>query len=1578
LGKFYPTTIHTMLCEAPMKRFVLPTILLFSFLLSFSFLKASHMMGVDMTYECLNACTIRVHLRAYRDCTGASSISNNATFVAQTPGCSLPTAITAWSAQATQEVTPLCPGAATSCTVPGSAINGVEEFYWFRDYDICAVPNCIFTIQWSGCCRNPAITSLSSPGSQGIAINATTLNTNITPCNSSPQFVNPPVPYICAGQPFTFNQGAFDPEGDSLVYSIGPCNQTFASQVGYNGTFSATSPLGPSWAVAINSATGDITITPQPGNIQVGVMCVYVGEYRNGILINTIVRDIQMTVLNCPLNNLPTVSNPSSVSGGSANGLTVTTCVNSNLCFSLPTVDPNAGQIVTTWWSQNIPGATFSLLGNPGIQDTLVGTPGNPPTAVFCWTPTATGTYSFLMTTNDDACPIIGSNQFTITIIVGNLQGAANIASNGCGTVTLCADSLTGQSPFTFVWTGPGGLSGNPQALDSCVTHVYPASGTYDWFLQITDSNGCVGNDTGTVSVFVGVFPNAGPDISFCSGGSGGLGGLPTPNYSYSWSPTTGLSNPTASQTNVTLTNNSTLPQTHVYLQTATDQGTGCSSIDTVVVTVWPPIVPSTTSISANCFGQANGSATVNTVGGMSPFLYQWNAAAGSQTTQTAINLAAGPYSVTVIDSVGCSASATVTVTQPTQVSVIAGGFNTSCFGGSDGHLTSSASGGVGPYGYLWLPINQSGPVVVGLPAGPYLVTATDSRGCIDTASTVIGQPSQIALSMSNTPTSCALQLPNGSAGVQPTGGTPGYTYLWNDNNGQTTALATGLAAGNYTVTVTDANGCTMVGSTTVGAIPPPTVSTGPDGAFCEGEGGVGIQAFAASGTPGYWYTWTCQSGNCGLSNINSPNPNANPTASQYYYVQVTDTNGCLSNIDSVFVTVLPKPIVDAGPDVVMCGDSAPCVILTPTITGTSGPYTFQWYQSAGLNNSQIMNPCAHPDTTTAYTLVVTAGNGCSSDFTTTDTLSTVVVHVNPVPIADAGPDRDICLGDTTQLEGLGYGAGPVYTYEWSPFNGLSSNTIPNPFANPIITTTYTLVVWSNGCPSYGDEVVLNVHTNPTVSGGPDREMCLGDSVMLDGQAGGDSTATYTFFWTPNVDIVAQTSEDPMVAPIQTTTYYVQSTTSFGCKSPLDAVLVTLLPTPVANAGDNATICAGNEYQLDGSYTFTTTDPAPVNDIFFSWTPSGTLTDPTILDPFSQPTGSGYYHLTVYSGTCATEDSVFITVIPGLGLDAATDTSAICEGGSVHLTSTAVISGGVYTWTPSTGLSNPNSDSTFASPSQTTTYTLVGTLGGCTDTASVTVTIIPTPTMAYLNSGERGCAPYATSFMQTSADAVAYTWNFGDGSPVSNEPQPMHTYDTPGSYNVTLTGVGPGGCAASVNTMTITVTAPAQAEFHSNPAFPAQLSLPNTHVDFVNDSKDGVSYHWNFGDGITSSEVNPGHVYSSPGEFMVTLTVTNADGCQSKIVHGPYVILAPDLFIPNVFSPNGDGVNDAFMVNYSGSQPFAVTIFDRWGLQMYSSNNKVEGWDGKVANDADANDGVYYYRIQVGDRAYTGPLTLVR
>ncbi|TAE46493.1 MAG: hypothetical protein EAZ89_19990, partial [Bacteroidetes bacterium] len=211
-------------------------------------LHATHYMGVDISYECIGPCTYRVLHKTYYDCTGAAmggSVPVNFSPPPPAPsgadfqfiangGCTPPTAVGGWQFVSFTEVTPICPSLLnpppgtlypTGCNGnplnPNPPINGVAEAVYYRDYNFCGLNCSQYTISWYACCRNSSIDS--GAADEGIYTGQTVINLNIAPCNNSPEFVNPPVPYICAGQLFTFNQGALDPDGDSLSYELGNC-----------------------------------------------------------------------------------------------------------------------------------------------------------------------------------------------------------------------------------------------------------------------------------------------------------------------------------------------------------------------------------------------------------------------------------------------------------------------------------------------------------------------------------------------------------------------------------------------------------------------------------------------------------------------------------------------------------------------------------------------------------------------------------------------------------------------------------------------------------------------------------------------------------------------------------------------------------------------------------------------------------------------------------------------------------------------------------------------------------------------------------------------------------------------------------------------------------------------------------------------------------------------------------------------------------------------------------------------------------------------------------------------------------
>ncbi len=865
---------------------------------------------------------------------------------------------------------------------------------------------------------------------------------------------------------------------------------------------------------------------------------------------------------------------------------------------------------------------------------------------------------------------------------------------------------------------------------------------------------------------------------------------------------------------------------------------------------------------------------------------------------------------------------------------------------------------------------------------GTYTVTLTivDSNSCniVDTVQHIVNVFANPVVVAGGSDTICS-----GNAAQLFTGG--GVTYDWSpgatlDDSTIAAPLASPGTNTTYTVIVIDIHGCRDTASVDV-YVTHYFADAGPPANFCEGTGGTQLQAGAITGGTGpFYYTWFCDSmlTFCGLDSTFDDDPRANPSQTTMYYLQVSDSRGCLAELDSTLVTILPVPIADAGPDQFICQPPSPGAILQGSFSNAPGPYVFYWMPGLGLNDSTILNPHARPDTTTIYTLVGISSNGCTSAPTTLDTLSTVTVHVQPRPIADAGPDVHTCLGDTNMIQGLGYGAGPLYDYEWTPFIGLDDSTITNPTATPLFTHIYTLVVWSNGCPSYGDSMTYWVHTIPTPSPGNIVEICLGDSAHLDAFAAGDSSASYTYLWAPTTGMNDPTLENPSASPDSSTWYHLVATSSWGCKSPLDSVLVLVKPTPLAEAGPVQQICEGDSVVLQGGYYYSTTDSADVSQIYYSWTPAIHINDTTLAEPTVWPTQTAMYYLAVRYNTCETYDSVLVIMSPGLGSFASVDTSTICGGDSVGLHAGGGQGGALILWVPATGLNDPTSFDPLAAPSDTTTYTAFISEGGCTEEVSILLNVIPSPSAAFTNSEAEGCPPHPMSFTDLSDTTIFHIWNFGDGSPVSNSAHPQHTYARPGDYVVTHTTETTGGCADAATSVTVHVRDTIVADFSSDPDAPTILSFPLTAVSFYDQTIGAAQLRWNFGDGILGDGTNPVHTYTALGQFFVTLTAWTAEGCKSEITHGPYTVVSPELSMPNVFSPNGDGINDLFLVPYSGSQPFFLEIFDRWGVKYFATKNKLTGWDGTTAEGEALPAGVFYYHVQIGDKDYVREVTLMR
>jgi gliding motility-associated-like protein len=369
------------------------------------------------------------------------------------------------------------------------------------------------------------------------------------------------------------------------------------------------------------------------------------------------------------------------------------------------------------------------------------------------------------------------------------------------------------------------------------------------------------------------------------------------------------------------------------------------------------------TATSTGCTAPCSGTAAASPTGGTPPYSYLWSNGA---TNQQVIGLCAGIYTVLVTDATGQLDSATVSVSAPSAVNLTVASTPASCTL-SDGTATVTVTGGTPPYAYSWSSSGNSSATVTGLAPGSYSVSVTDAAGCTATQSFVIGSPSTINLTVATTPGHCG--LPDGTAGAAVTGGTPPYSFTWAPS-GSSAASVSGLSAGNYSVLVTDASGCT-VAQTFVITDTAGFTAAGLSIPVCGTNNGVaGVTVTGA--TPPVTYSWS--PGGATASILSG-------LSSGIYTCVITDATGCSGSV-SVNVIAYPDVIADAGPDVtIVPGDSIRL--------DASGGVDYQWVSGTPLSCTQCNDPVAAPSATTSYCVRVTDSNGCSATDCVTVTVNT-------------------------------------------------------------------------------------------------------------------------------------------------------------------------------------------------------------------------------------------------------------------------------------------------------------------------------------------------------------------------------------------------------------------------------------------------------------------------------------------------------------------------------------------------------------------------------------------------------------
>ena len=1073
------------------------------------------------------------------------------------------------------------------------------------------------------------------------------------------------------------------------------------------------------------------------------------------------------------------------------------------------------------------------------------------------------GTYHVTVTTAQGCSnvsndvPVVFNAPLVVTAVA---QTPATICAGS--SVTLTAQFSGGVGPYVYRWsTNDSGV--NLSAVTSQTITVTPTMSS--WYqAQVADSNNC-----STYSAHLDVVVNARPvptvtpsgPTTFCAGGSVTLTASGGSSYLWSTGATTSsiVANTTGSYS-VTVTN-----------------ANGCSATSSpTVVTVNASPAASITAGGPTTFC-AGGTVTLTASSGAS---YLWSNGA---TTQSITASTSGSYSVTVTNANGCRTTSSPTVVtanaNPT-ASITAGGPTTFCAGGS---VTLTASSGAS---YLWS-TGATTQAITANASGSYSVTVTDVNGCSATSSptVVTANANPTASITAGGPTTfCA----GGSVMLT---ASSGASYLW--STGATTQAITASTGGNYSVTVTNANGCSATSSPTVvtaNANPTASITAGGPTTFCAGgsvtltassgasylwSNGATTQAIAASASGSYSVTVTNANGCSAMSSPTVVTANANPTASitaggpttfcasgsvtltassgsSYlwstgattqaiaasasgsYSVTVTNANGCSATSSPTVVTANANPTasITAG------GPTTFCAGASVTLTASSGA-SYLW--STGATTQSITS-----STSGSYSVTVTNANGCSA----TSSPTVVTANANPTASITAGGPTTFCAGGSVTLT-VSSGA----SYLWS--TGATTQAITaNASGNYSVTVTD-----SNGCSATSAPTTVTVNANPiaTITAGGPTTFCAGGSVTLTASSGA------SYLWSTGATTQSITAS-------ASGNYSVTVTNANGCSatSASTAVTVNANPTATITAGGPTTFCTG------GSVTLTASSGSS-----YLWSTGATTSSITVS------AGGNYtVNVTNANGCSATSAPASVTVRPNPSATVSGG-GAICAGSSATITATLT---GTAPWnvTWSDNVTQPVSSGTTAtrsvSPSSSTTYTVtsVSDASGCSiaGSGSAAVTVkTPTATVsgnatlcpgasATITAALTGTAPWSVKW----SDNTTQTINTGTTATRTVNPSVTTTY--------TVTSVtDASGCPAVAGSGSATITRNVAASITTQPANKSTTVNTNVTITVVAAGSSPIFYQWFQSNGtIVTGATSSSYTTSFPakGNYQFYVEVWNS------------------------------------------------------------------------------------------------------
>ncbi len=878
--------------------------------------------------------------------------------------------------------------------------------------------------------------------------------------------------------------------------------------------------------------------------------------------------------------------------------------------------------------------------------------------------------------------------------------------------------------------------------------------------------------------------------------------------------------------------------------------------------------------------------------------------------------------------------------------------------------------------------------------AGTYMVTliATSNSGCADSVKLpVIVNPIPVAGFVNNkvcfgNPT----QFNNAS--YVTSGAISNYSWNFGDPNsgGSNTSSASSpthifSSAGtfNVTLTVTSSGGCTKSILQTVIVYALPVANFSATTACLTNPTIFSDLSTSTNGTISGW-SWTFGDG--GTSIQQNPTHTYGTNGTYNVTLLVTSSTGCTASITKT-ITVQPKATA-------WFNATSVCIGSVTTFTDSSycngGTITAWSWNFGNGNTSSSQNPTQTFGTAGIYNvqLTVTTSTGCQAIV-----FKPVTVNALPTVVFKA---TKVCLGSPTQFTDSSYisTGGTITGWAWNFGDGNTANT-QNPTNTYLTAGNYTVtltVTSSAGCTASAQKVI-------TVGAGPVANffcpaVCTGSiSFFTDSSkiSGGVITAWSWDFGDPNSginNISALQNPNHTFGSAGTYTVTLIVTSNSGCTSSITKNVV-VNQGPVVNFGVLSG-CANTVTQfLDSS----TVQGGTI--IKWAWN----FGDGSAIDTTQNPThiytnGSTTFNviLTVTSSNGCTASGVKQIILypnPVVNWTAAD----VCHNSLMSFTDmTTVGSGGIIsTWTWKFGDGNTsntqNPTHLYLNPGAYNVTLVVVTDKGCTDSMTQTVNVWPNPVAIFTAPDTIDCFPLCVNFQDlstvSSGTIVAWSWDFGDSNG-SNVQSPSHCYKAPGTYTVKLTVTSDKGCQhTSTHTSMVTIWPLPVAEFSFSPQ---PTTILNPLIHYTDLSQGATAWYWYFGDGdsLNFLDGNPVHQFKDTGVYTTRLIVKNQYGCLDTIEHD--IVIGPDFvfYVPNAFTPNGDGKNDLFFGTGTGIKDLEMFIYDRWGMMIYTTKQLGAGWDGHANGGADiAQMDVYVWLIKVTDifdkkHKYVGHVTLIR